>query len=153
MADGLLTGRDNTRLVLVIDQAEELWTLTPADATTRTAFIAEQQEPLIQNLLTAAAAPDQHVLIILTMRADFLHRAIEHHDLAHWIGEHDVMVSPLLPEQLRHVITRPAELVGGGFEPGLADTLVEQTIDRLGALPLLDIPCWSCGKRAAPMEQ
>ncbi len=138
MADGLLTGRDKTRLVLVIDQAEELWALTPADAAARTAFIAEQQAPLIQNMLTAAAAPDQRVLIILTMRADFLHRAIEHHELAHWIGEHDVMVSPLLSDELRSAITRPAELVGGSFEPGLADTLVEQTIGRLGALPLLE---------------
>jgi WD40 repeat protein len=138
MADGLLTGRDNRRLVLIVDQAEELWTLTPSDATNRTGFITEQQGPLIQNLLTAAAAPDQRVLIILTMRADFLHRAIEHHELAHWIGEHDVMVSPLLPEELRSVITRPAEAVGGSFEPGLVNTLLEQTIGRQGALPLLE---------------
>jgi hypothetical protein len=130
MAEGLLTGRDTARLVVVVNQAEELWTLAPSDTTAQAAFI--------QRLLTAARSPDRRVLIILTMRADFLHRAIEHHDLAHWMGEHDVMVSPQLPDELRTAITRPAELVGGGFEHGLVDALVEQTIGRPGALPLLE---------------
>jgi WD40 repeat protein len=150
MADGLLTGRTNARVVLVVDQAEELWTLTPTEATARTAFEVEQQQPFITCLLTAAAALDKSVLIIFCMRADFLHRAIEHHDLARLLGEHDVMVSPLLLDELRSAITRPAELVGGVFEHGLVDTLIEQTAGRTGALPLLEytlLELWK-GRRA-----
>ncbi|MDZ4719264.1 MAG: hypothetical protein SH847_12490 [Roseiflexaceae bacterium] len=139
LADGLRTQQKSTRLVLVVDQAEELWTLTPPNPQARAAFVTEQQQPFLRSLLTAASAPDQSVLIIFTLRADFLHRALEHHDLTIWMGdEHTVLVSPLLPDQLKQAITRPAELVGCSFEPGLDDALVEQTLGQPGALPLLE---------------
>jgi hypothetical protein len=41
-------------------------------------------------------------------------------------------------DELHSAIMRPIELVGGGFEPGLVDTLVEQTVSQPGALPLLE---------------
>jgi hypothetical protein len=72
------------------------------------------------------------------MRADFLHRALEHQELATWTKTHHVLVEPLTRDELHNAITRPAELVGAGFEPGLVDTLVEQTISQPGALPLLE---------------
>jgi hypothetical protein len=138
MTDGLLSGQTNARLVLVVDQAEELWTLAPIEPTARTAFLTDQQQPFIDCLLAAANAPDHPVLIILTMRADFLHRALEHQELATWTKTYNVLVEPLTRDELHNAITRPAELVGAGFEPGLADTLVEQTISQPGALPLLE---------------
>jgi WD40 repeat protein len=138
MADGLLSGRTNARLVLVVDQAEELWTLAPIEPAARTAFLADQQQPFINCLLAAAQEADHPVLIILTLRADFLHRALEHHELASWIKTHNVLVEPMTRDELHSAITRPTELVGGSFEPGLVDTLVEQTISQPGALPLLE---------------
>jgi WD40 repeat protein len=138
IADGLRVRHNSARIVLVIDQAEELWTFIPTEPTARMAFIREQQQLFINNVLTAACVTDNSILVILTMRADFLHRAIEHHDLARLIGDHDVMVSPLLTNELRDAIERPAKLAGTDFEPGLVDKLVEQTLDQPGALPLLE---------------
>ena len=58
------------------------------------------------------------------MRADFLHRAAENRDLARAIGEHDVIVSPMQPDELRKAIEKPADHAGGDFEPGLVDEYV-----------------------------
>ncbi|NOK63454.1 MAG: hypothetical protein GFH25_541276n7 [Chloroflexi bacterium AL-N10] len=126
----------SSRLVLVIDQFEELWTQAPADPHTSQNLV-QQHLPFIQQLLTAAAAPDHPVFIIITMRADFLHRAAEYSELAQWIGEHDVIVSPMQPEELRQAIEHPAQIVGGRFEAGLTDELIKQVVEQPGALPLL----------------
>jgi WD40 repeat protein len=149
-AGGLCAGHTDARFVVVVDQAEELWTLAPTEPAARTAFLAEQQQPFIQTLRTAARAPDQSVLIILTMRADFLHRALEHPELAPLVREHTVMVQPQSHDELRESIIRPTELAGGGFEPGLVDTLVEQTIGQLGALPLLEYTLLELWKERRP---
>ncbi len=134
----LLDRATGQRLVLVVDQAEELWTLAPVEPEARANFVNQQQRPFIDQLLSAAAAPDAPLLISLTMRADFLHRAAEHPALARAIGDHDLIVSPMMPDELREAIERPAELAGGGFEAGLVDELIKQTTGREGALPLLE---------------
>jgi hypothetical protein len=72
------------------------------------------------------------------MHADFLHRAAEHAGLAHAIGEHDLIVSPMAPDELRRAIECPAQAAGAMFEPGLVDELIAQAAGRVGALPLLE---------------
>ena len=146
-AASLLLDRANRQqLVLVVDQAEELWTLAPAERDARATFVDEQQRPFIDQLLPTAAAPDPPLLIVLTMRADFLHRAAEQPTLARAIGEHDVIVSPMVPAELRDAIVRPAELAGAGFEPGLVDELVAQTAGPRGRAAAVGVyACWSCG--------
>ncbi|GAB4206351.1 MAG: hypothetical protein OHK0022_33340 [Roseiflexaceae bacterium] len=126
------------RLVLIIDQAEELWTLQPVEPEARRLWQAQQQRPFIRLLLSALRAGDQPLLVILTMRADFLHRAADDPALARAISEHDVIVSPMMPEELRETIERPALQAGGRFETGLVDELVEQAHGQPGALPLLE---------------
>jgi hypothetical protein len=138
----LLDQATGERLVLVVDQAEELWTLAPSEPKARAAFVEQQQRPFIQLLQTTvttlAAAREPPLLIVLTMRADFLHRVAEYPSLSHVIGDHLVIVSLMMPAELRSIITRPAEGTGCGFEPGLVDELVEQAQGRPGALPLLE---------------
>ncbi|HEU5103500.1 MAG TPA: protein kinase, partial [Roseiflexaceae bacterium] len=133
---------DRARLVLVIDQFEELWTQAPADPAARKTWLAQQQRPFVQLLLTAAAFVgangDPPVLIVLTMRADFLHRAAEERELSAWISEHNVIVSPMSADDLRMAIEQPARATGGKFEPGLIDELIEQVEGQPGALPLLE---------------
>lgn len=125
------------RLVLVVDQAEELWTLTPSDPDARAVFV-EQQQSFIQLLVEAASAPATPVLILLTMRADFLHRALEHPKLTQWLNNGDYKVSAMTADELRAAIEYPIDMVNGQFEPGMVDGLIEQVHNRPGALPLLE---------------
>jgi WD40 repeat protein len=138
LADALLDRANGQRLVLVIDQFEELWTLLPSEQGQRDSLRDQQHKPFIRLLLAAIAAPDTPLLVVLTMRADFLHHAAEDAALAHVIGEHVLIVSPMSPDQLQAAIMRPAELVGGAFEPGLVGELVEKVAGQPGALPLLE---------------
>jgi hypothetical protein len=137
LADVLLNRGTGQRLALVVDQFEELWSLTPF----------EERVQLINLLLTAANTRDTPLLLVLAMRADFLHQAATYPALAHSIGEHDVIVSPMTPGELSQAIARPAENAGGSFEPGLVDELIEQSLDRPGALPLLEYTLQELWKR------
>jgi WD40 repeat protein len=132
-----LTQQPLSKLVLVVDQLEELWTQAPIEGDARSVFVAQQQRPFIQLLLTAATAKDSPLRIILTMRADFLHRAAEYADLARWMSSHLTIIGPMDQASLQHAIIAPADSAGCSFEPGLVDALVSAVQGQPGALPLL----------------
>ena len=87
-------------------------------------------------------------MVVLTMRADFLHRAADDPALARAVGEHVLIVSPMTLGELRDAIVPPAELAGGDFEAGLVDELVEQ--GQQGALPLLEYTLAELWKERQP---
>ena len=146
-AELLTAEREECRLLLMVDQFEELWTLTPVEEAARQKFTVEQREPFIHLLLMAAEATDTPVTVIITMRADFLHRAAEYPDLARQIQEHLLIVSPMTAEELESAITDPALEAGGGFEPGLVQELVGEVEGVAGALPLLEYTLLELWKR------
>ncbi|MBX3084864.1 MAG: TIR domain-containing protein [Anaerolineae bacterium] len=124
-----LIGRE-CRVVLIVDQFEELFTLT-TDAAVRERFI---------NLLTAAAtAPDSNLTVILTLRADFSDRPLAYPELGHLINEHSEAVLPLSLVELTEVVLGPAALddVRMSFEGDLAARLVYTVREQPGGLPLL----------------
>ncbi len=137
-ADLLLGEREKGRLVLVVDQAEELVTLAPAGQPAGAANEQDQSGPFIRHLLTASAAGQTPVCVIITLRADFLGRVAEYPDLARRIADYDVIVSAMSEAELRDAICQPAAGAGGELEEGLADELAEQVAGKPGALPLLE---------------
>jgi WD40 repeat protein len=142
------------RLALIVDQAEELWTLCPAEPDARAQFMREQHEPFVRQLLTAADAAQglgsPPILIVLTMRLDVLQRAAENPRLARWIGGHDVLVGRPAPDELRVAIERPAVALGYDFEPGLVEALVDDVRREPGGLPLLQYALLELWKRRTP---
>ena len=143
------------RLVLLVDQFEELFTLAakPEDgaAATPPGPDRQQQEAdrqaFIDNLLYAATVEDGPVLVILTMRADFCGKCARYPSLANAISSHQSLVGPMTDSQLREAILQPAELVRCRFDPGLADLLVREVRDEPGALPLLQFALQELWKR------
>ena len=116
------------RLVLVVDQFEEVFTLCADE---------RQRRRFIENLLYAAVASKGRVVVILTMRADFYHRCSAHRDLARRLSEQQLLVGPMSQDELRRAIEQPALQVGLWFEPGLTDTILDDVAQEPGALPLL----------------
>lgn len=115
-------------IFLVIDQFEEIFTLCRDEA---------QRSALIDNLLYASAIEGGRVVVILTMRADFYGKCAIYPDLAARITDHQMLVSPMVEDELRQAIERPAQLVGLEFEAGLVDTLLRDVQTEPGVLPLL----------------
>ncbi len=119
---------DQRQVVLLIDQFEELFTLT-ADSKTRAAFLES---------LVFAASEDRPLLrIVLTLRADFYDHPLRHERLARLIEHATVAIPPLAPDELERAIVEPAASVGAGFEPGLLAAITADVADQPGSLPLL----------------
>jgi hypothetical protein len=116
------------RLVVVVDQFEEVFTLCRKE---------ELREALVRNLLYAAKVTQGQTLVILTMRADFYGKCAANAELAAALSDHHVLVGPMKEEELRRAIERPTQLVGCELEAGLVDLLVQDVRHQPGALPLL----------------
>jgi len=119
---------NETRLVIVIDQFEELFTLCYDD---------DERKQFIANLLYAANATGGQTIVVLTIRADFYPRCALYPNLRHQITQPQVLVGPMDEVELRRAIELPVERTGWEYEPGLVDTILTDIEDSPGALPLL----------------
>ena len=128
LAEALDTLPANGRLLLAVDQFEELFTACRSDAE-RTAFA--------DTLARTAADPDGRALVVLALRADFYGRLAAYPQLAELLGGNHVLVGPMQASELRRAVELPAGRVGLRVEPELADSLVDDVKGEPGALPLL----------------
>jgi tetratricopeptide (TPR) repeat protein len=115
------------RLLLVVDQFEELFTL--CDESDRRAFL---------DVLLAAkdAAP---VTILLTLRADFMWQAQSFSPIfSQLLDESIVSHRPLTRADLEAAITSPAHYAGLEFEPGLVNSILQEVAAHPDSLPLLE---------------
>ena len=115
-------------LVLVIDQLEELWSLVEDDAE-RARFVAA--------LVEALSARDGRLLVVATLRADFLDRPLRSPGLGELVRAGTELVTPLTRDELERAIVRPAASVGVELEPGLATEVIADVARQPGELPLL----------------
>jgi DNA-binding SARP family transcriptional activator/WD40 repeat protein len=118
---------EDSELLLVIDQFEELFTHT-VDAE-RTRFLA--------GLLTAVQEPRTRLRVVVTIRADFLDGPLRHPQLASRLETATVTVSPLAADELEAAIVEPVRRQGAAYEPGLVARILADVGDQPGALPLL----------------
>jgi WD40 repeat protein len=119
-----------SRSLIVIDQFEEIFTLTAAHA---------ERLRFVSSLLEAAnLASDRPVHVVVTLRADFYERCWEHPDLPQRIAQNQHAVGPLDRAGLRAVIEKPLVLAGVRMEAGLADAILADVGDEPGNLPLLE---------------
>ena len=113
-----------SRLLVVVDQFEELFTAC-RDREQRSAFI------------DALVVPDERLLAVLAVRADFYGACAQHRRLARALGESHVLVGQMKPDELARAVAGPAEQCGLEVEPELIARLVEETAGQTGGLPLL----------------
>jgi DNA-binding SARP family transcriptional activator/ABC-type glycerol-3-phosphate transport system substrate-binding protein len=118
---------DAARLVLVIDQFEELF-LQPRDGSDRDRFI--------RDLAEAVEDPSTRLTVVAMLRADLLERPMSHPRLGPLIAGAFVHVLPLAPAELETACVVPARQVGVRIEPELAAELVTEVAGEPGALPL-----------------
>lgn len=126
-----LVQRPGARVVLVIDQFEELFSPNVSE---------QERQQFIDLLLTAVTEPRGPVLALLTLRADFYDRPLAYPALGRLIQQHQCAVGPLEPDELRAVIEQPAAQpdVWLAFEADLVSDLLFDMRGQAGALPLLE---------------
>jgi len=116
---------DDTDLLLVVDQFEEVFTLC-ADPAERDAFIAA--------LLTASTG---RARVAIGVRADFQDRCARHPGLAAALRDARVTVGAMTTEDLRRAITQPAVSAGCIVSTALVARMVSDVAGEVAALPLL----------------
>ena len=115
------------RLVLLIDQFEDLFTVT--DDLHRRTFL--------QALAASVTQPHGQVVVLLALRGDYYDRPFLHPKFAEVFIPAVVNVLPMTAQELEAAVVRPAHQVGMSVEPALLAELVAETADQAGALPLL----------------
>jgi WD40 repeat protein/energy-coupling factor transporter ATP-binding protein EcfA2 len=127
---GLLP-QPRSRLLLVIDQFEEVFTLTQGSQAER------DRQQFLHTLLGAAQMALDCLTIVVVLRTDFLSKCAQYAGLADQIEQHRITVNPLKYEQIKTTIVRPAQKVGLVCEPNLVYTMLLDVIGAPGELPLL----------------
>lgn len=127
VADLILPG-DDTELVIIVDQFEEVFTLVE-DETERQHFL--------KLLRTAVSDKRSRVRVVVTLRADYYDRPLLYPEFGELIRSRMETVLPLSPKGLERAIRGPAERVGVVYEQGLVEQIVSEMNYQAGALPLL----------------
>ncbi|HLP90765.1 MAG TPA: caspase family protein [Nostocaceae cyanobacterium] len=127
----LIEASNAPRIVLVVDQFEEVFTLCQNEAERKQFF-----ECLLGNLQQLG----NKICLVLVMRADFLGKCSdqEYSGLAQQIQQHLVTVTPMTREELEQAIVEPAQQVGLEVEPELVEEMIADVEGSPGSLPLLE---------------
>lgn len=121
--------REDGPSVLVVDQFEELFTLTP-DGEARRAFVR-----VLMHATSPACRHDVRVVIVL--RADFYADCASDAGLRDAVAADQAFIGRMSAIELRQAIEAPAARGGWSFEPGLIDLILRDVGDEPGGLPLL----------------
>jgi hypothetical protein len=129
-ASRILEKTGASRLLIVVDQLEELYTST-----------ASGRQEFVASLLEAASAGGQRsqpeLVMVLTIRADFLGHVMAHPGFTEALQGALVMVGPMSMVNLRQAIERPVSH-RVTFEPGLIERILGDVGTAPGNLPLLE---------------
>ena len=87
------------RLLLLIDQFEEVFTLCSDEA---------ERRGFIRGLVAAVSDPDTQTSVVLGVRADFYPRCAEYPELVEVIQDRRVLVGPMTAAELREAMIGPA---------------------------------------------
>lgn len=127
----LLNGNANERLLLVLDQFEEIYTLCSDD---------EMRQRFIDLLVSAASleAGTPAITILLAARADFMGQLLSHRALADALQDGTIMVGPMRRRELEEAIANPARSQGVRLQDGLVARILNDVGQAPGRLPLLE---------------
>jgi len=123
-----LQKENNMRLLLVIDQFEELFALCRSE---------EERLSFIENLLTAASESDGPVIVVITLRADFYAHCANYIRLREALARNQEYIGAMSDDDLQRAIEEPAQRERWELEDGLVDVLMHDVGHEPGALPLL----------------
>jgi len=126
---------EDRRLLLIVDQFEELFTLVTDE---------EERQAFVRSLHALADGP-YGAGVVIGLRADYWDRCAAYPQFAEAIQDGQVIVEPMTEEDLRLAITAPAAAAGLEIESGLVETILSELRaersggDRYeaGTLPLL----------------
>jgi WD40 repeat protein len=117
------------RVLIVVDQFEELYTLTSDEEACRR---------FLDELLAASSHAESKANIALALRGDFVGKALANRSLSDQLQDAQVNLGPMTRQELECAICKPAEKVQLEFESGLVRRILNDVGNEPGNLPLLE---------------
>lgn len=118
------------RLLIVVDQFEELFTLG--------CDVMVQRQFLAALVAIVETMPEPSPRLVFTLRSDFLGYALAYPPLTAVLQKTIVLLGAMTRDELRDVIEKPAALYKVAFESKLVDRLLDEVGQEEGILPLLE---------------
>ncbi|MBW2276673.1 MAG: serine/threonine-protein kinase PknK, partial [Deltaproteobacteria bacterium] len=127
-----LAERDDKRVLLFVDQLEELYTLVEDEA---------ERRAFMDAICSAADDPDGPLRVVFSLRDDFMVRLAETSVAREALARLTVLSSPGRGA-LTEILTRPLEAAGYRYEdPELTTDMVDAVGGEPACLPLLQFAC------------
>jgi len=146
-------GRDPGRLLIVVDQFEEIFRFADLRARrnanpTRASELRDEATFFVRLLLTAAADDNFPGAIVLTMRSDFIGDCARFHGLSEAVTKTQYLVPALTRDQRALAIRGPVERAGATIEAALIQRVLNDTNEDPDQLPVLQHAMMRCCQRA-----
>ena len=127
----------DARLLLIVDQFEELFTLAPTG----------ERERFLDLLARLSSHPGRTVHVLGTIRADYFDRPLDHPAFGALASRAAVPLPAMTAGQLEQAVTGPARVAGRSLEPGMVAELVTSVTHRPAALPALQFTLHEIAER------
>ena len=116
------------RIVIAIDQMEELFTLCERE---------RERSTFLEQIAAAGRDHERRALVLCSLRADFYGRIGSYPAFAGLLTRSHVLVAPMDRDELARAIEQPAARAGLVVERPLVEALVSEVAGEAGGLPLL----------------
>jgi DNA-binding SARP family transcriptional activator/WD40 repeat protein len=124
------------RLLLVVDQLEELFSLCHE----------EERDRFLDAVTEAVTAQDGRLHVVATLRADYFDRPLDHPGFGSLMRNAVLPIPAMTPAELEAAVTGPAAS-GLELEPGLPADLVSAVTSQPAALPALQFTLYQLAER------
>ncbi len=114
-AQKIITPGTSQRLLVIIDQFEELFTLCRSEA---------ERQAFIDNLLAAVTQEGSPVSSVITLRADFYEHVAQYTNLRELVASHQLYIGAMTAAELHQAIAEPASRGGWELSPGLVELIL-----------------------------
>ncbi|HBZ30896.1 MAG TPA: hypothetical protein DEO56_09945, partial [Nitrosomonas nitrosa] len=128
---------DAPRLILVIDQFEELFRYGEGAQGAEKAAMEEESRAFVELLLTATSQTTGRLHIVLTMRSDFFGNCAAYTGLAEAVSDSQYLVPLPRRDQMEAIIRKPIDEAGGRVDEMLVQRLLLEMVDQMDHLPAL----------------
>ncbi|MET0526582.1 MAG: BTAD domain-containing putative transcriptional regulator [Nocardioides sp.] len=114
-------------LLLVVDQFEELFTLSPES----------EQRAFLEGITHALTVQDSRLRVVATLRADYFDRPLEVQPFGSLVQDTTVTIPAMLPAEIEAAIVEPARRADRHVDRAVAAELVAALATEPAALPAL----------------
>jgi formylglycine-generating enzyme required for sulfatase activity/energy-coupling factor transporter ATP-binding protein EcfA2 len=132
------------KLLLIVDQFEELFRYAPIAADTN----FDERALFVKHLLRAVSSPDLRIHVLITMRSEFVGDCAQFRDLPEAISDSQFLTPRLTRNDRKRAVLGPLQLAGGEIAPALLQKILNDSGQEPDQLPVMQhalMRSWQAG--------